>query len=423
MRKYLSICSVSQSFLPFMGGLTKYVNALGKKFVRDGHEFRVMHFKGKDIGAIDFSSGIELLRTDVEGIGEDTMEAYMKFKEYMLNATHLSGEIPEDPHEVPEFSDYLKVSEKVSEYILDTYKYKPFDVLHIHDFQLLPLSGMLKEVSAPRIFTFHIPFSAGMKEKWKNFIIRYMNEYDRVVLSTAEYVDVASHSGLPEGKIAQIYPFIDAGEYAVEGENDSRRKINVSDDDFLILCVSRMDPRKGQDVLVRAMPEVARRFPKARCVFVGNGSFSQKMMGREREGYGKSLELLAQELGISEKVIFTGFLSDAEVNKLYAACDVVVQPSVHEGFGLTVSQGMLFAKPVIGSNVGGIPVQIEEGKNGCLFGSGDSGQLAEKLILLANDPDLRTKMGKEGRKIFMEKFDVEIGYKSHLELYEGLLRA
>ena len=62
MDNYLSICSVSQSFLPYMGGLTKYVNALGKKFIRDGHDFRVMHFKTQNLDAIDFSSGIPLLR-------------------------------------------------------------------------------------------------------------------------------------------------------------------------------------------------------------------------------------------------------------------------------------------------------------------------------------------------------------------------
>ena len=101
MDKYLSICSVSQSFLPFMGGLTKYVNALGKRFIRDGHDFRVMHFKTQDLDSIDFYSGIPLLRTNVEGVGEESMAGYMRFKECLLNATHLSGEVAPDPKALP----------------------------------------------------------------------------------------------------------------------------------------------------------------------------------------------------------------------------------------------------------------------------------------------------------------------------------
>ncbi len=422
MEKYMSICSVSQSFLPYMGGLTKYVNALGKKFIQGGHDFRVMHFKTQSIEAIDFSSGIPLLRTNVEGVGAEAMGGYMRFKESLLNATHLSGDIAADPRSLPEFSDYLKVSGKLAEYVLDTYDYKPFDILHIHDFQLLPLAGMLESLKVPKVFTFHIPFSAGMNANWKSFIAGYMADYDRVVLSTAEYASAASAAGLPADKIVQIFPFIDPEEYIVKGENDARKKLGIAESDFLILCVSRMDPRKGQEVLVRAMEKVAAQFPSAKCVFVGNGSFTQKLMGKERGGYKESLVSLANELGVSRQVIFTGYLPDEEVNKLYAACDVVVQPSVHEGFGLTVSQGMLFGKPIVGSNVGGIPVQVKNGSNGYLFDIGDFNALARELASLAGDPGLRATMGNAGKKFFREALDAEIGYRKHLELYTSLLR-
>lgn len=119
---------------------------------------------------------------------------------------------------------------------------------------------------------------------------------------------------------------------------------------------------------------------------------------------------------------FTGYIPDSGVNKLYAACDTVVQPSINEGFGLTVLQGMLFSKPVVGSNAGGIPEQITDGKNGYLFEKGDAKQLSERLLALARNPSLRERMGKEGRRIFSEKFNSKIGYQKHLELYAALLR-
>lgn|GEM_PF-5767439 len=263
----MSICSVSQSFLPFMGGLTKYVNALGRQFIRDGHDFRVMHFKAQNVEAIDFSSGIPMIRTDVEGLGRDTMDGYMRFKEHILNATHLSGEVPSQPKNVPEYSDYLKVNERVKDYILDTYDYKPFEILHIHDFQLLHLAGMLSELSVPKIFTLHVPFVSQMPLAWKTFIADYFGDYDRVILSTKEYAAAAEASGLDGKKMCQIYPFIDADEYKLEGQNDARQTQRVGKQDFLVLCVSRMDPRKGQETLVRAMKSRLQRNSLLQNVF------------------------------------------------------------------------------------------------------------------------------------------------------------
>ncbi len=417
MKDYLSICSVSQSFLPYMGGLTKYVNALGRQFVKDGHEFRVVHFKTSNIGAVDFSSGIQLVRADIERLGEDAIAGYMGFKESLLNATHTYGQVVE-PEKTPGFEGYCSINSRIHEYIEDIYEYKPFDILHIHDFQLLPLSGIGKELGVPTVFTWHIPFTSSMNPAWKNFIINYMKGYDRVVLSTQEYVDTATASGLEEKKIALIHPFIDPIDYVLQGENDARKKLGIAEDEFLVLCVSRMDPRKGQEVLVRAMKKVAAEVPNAKCVFVGNGSFSQELLKKERGGMHKKLLDAVDELGLGEKVKFTGYLPDGEVNKLYAASDVVIQPSFQEGFGLTVTEGMLFEKAVIGSRVGGLMVQIKEGENGFLFTAGDSDGLAEKIIAIALNKQLREKMGSTGRE-YVDYLKKE-GYEKHVRMYRGL---
>ncbi|MFH1471075.1 MAG: glycosyltransferase family 4 protein, partial [Candidatus Micrarchaeota archaeon] len=189
-------------------------------------------------------------------------------------------------------------------------------------------------------------------------------------------------------------------------------------DEFLVLCVSRMDPRKGQEVLVRAMKKVVAEVPNAKCVFVGNGSFSQELLKKERGGVHKKLIDAVDELGLAEKVIFTGYLPDNEVNKLYAAADVVVQPSFQEGFGLTVTEGMLFGKAVIGSRVGGLMVQIKDGENGFLFTPGDSDGLSERIIAIALDKQLREKMGITGRA-YVEFLKSE-GFSRHLRMYRGL---
>ncbi len=424
----VSICAVSQSFYPYIGGLGRYVNALAKYLMKNGNEFRVIHFKTDAIPPIDFTEGIELLRVNIGKLGAEKIANYMRFKELVIDATH-GAKNPEELYEQrfeKGFEDYLGVNRKVAMEIKDIYDHKPFDILHIHDYQLLPVRGFLDKMfdSMPVIFTWHMPFTEDMGASWKSFFNEYLSKYDKVVFSTDEYVRTAESAGIPKHKLEKINPFIDPDECKYEGVNDVRSILGIGDK-LMVLCVSRMDPRKGQDVLISAMKKVFESKPElkesARCVLVGNGSFSKQIMKNERSGLQQKLADLAASLGISEQVIFTGHVSDNDLYKFYDACDIVVQPSRQEGFGLTISEGMLFGKPAIGSNVGGIPEQIKDGKNGFLFGVGDSEQLATKLLQLIENKELRENMGRKGKEIVMDRFTVKRGYEDHARLYSEAL--
>ncbi len=419
----LSICVVSQSFYPYLGGLTRYVNALGRQFIKNGSEFRVVHFKTPSIGQIDFSEGLELHRVNVNKLGSEVLSGYMKFKEIIIEATHGAENANELFRNKKDygFDDYLEVNRKVCEQIKEIYEYKEFDILHIHDFQLLPLRSMLKDIDVPVLFTWHIPFTMEIPSNWRKFIIKYMNSYDRVVLSTDEYVRSAVESGLRKKRAIKINPFIDFSECRYDGENDVRERYGIGNN-FMILCVSRMDPRKGQEFLIQAMQNICKNHDNVKCVFVGNGSFSQELMKKERGGFRDKLEALAKELGIGKNIIFTGHVADNDLYKFYDASDVVVQPSLHEGFGLTITEAMSFGKPVVGSNVGGIPEQIVDGKNGFLFAKGDSSELAAKLEAIISDDSMRRVFGENGKKIAAERFSVEKGYEEHVKLYANVLK-
>jgi len=106
-----------------------------------------------------------------------------------------------------------------------------------------------------------------------------MRYYDRVIFSTDEYVRTAVESGMDPGKVSKINPFIDTDEYATDGENDFRGKYGVPGGDSLVLCVSRIDPRKGQEYLIKAMAEVIKKHPDTTCIFIGNGSLTKKFIG------------------------------------------------------------------------------------------------------------------------------------------------
>ena len=422
MKNHYSICCVSQSFLPYIGGLARYVESLGKQFLKHGHEFKVMHFKTANIDPIDFSEGIEIIRVNVTNLGEDTLIKYMQFKELILNITH-----NEVVGEIQGYKEYLEVNEKLAEDIMDSYNYKPFDILHVHDFQTLPLAGILKNkfgLKIPMIFTWHIPFVNQLPEFWKLFFIENMGNYDKVIFSIAEYTNAALSCGLNPKLVETVHPTVDLAKYVPKEQYDAREKYNISKDDFLVLCVSRIDPRKGQEILIAAMEKIISIHNRkdVKCIFVGNGSFSRELLGKERSGRAQKLLNLVEEKGLQNNVLFTGKVDDELLYHIYGASDVVVQPSLHEGFGLTVCEAMVFGKPIIGSNVGGIPLQIKDGINGYLFEKADYNQLAEKILLLAQNSELRKKMGTEGTKIVREKFDSDIGYAEYLRIYKEIIK-
>ena len=132
------------------------------------------------------------------------------------------------------------------------------------------------------------------------------------------------------------------------------------------------------------------------------------------------LKTLASSKGVKDHVLFTGYVSEEDLNGAFEASDVAVQPSIMEAFGLTVAQAMSFRKPVIGTNVGGIKVQILNEKTGFLFEPGDYNFLSVLLLFLLKNREIAEKMGKEGEKRIEKMADVKVGLKAHMKLYDRL---
>ena len=163
--------------------------------------------------------------------------------------------------------------------------------------------------------------------------------------------------------------------------------------------MSRIDPRKGQEILIAAMDKIVNSHKRKniKCIFVGNGSFSRELLGKERSGRTQKLLNLVEEKKLQNNVFFTGKVDDELLYHIYGASDVVVQPSLHEGFGLTVCEAMVFGKPIIGSNVGGIPLQLKDGVNGYLFEKSRLQPTSGKNLIACSKFGIKKKNGKERR--------------------------
>jgi glycosyltransferase involved in cell wall biosynthesis len=153
-----------------------------------------------------------------------------------------------------------------------------------------------------------------------------------------------------------------------------------------VLFVGRLDEEKNADQLLRALALLSGR-PDVRGEIVGDGSCR------------RSLERLAAELGVADRVTFHGLASDQEVLDAYARCDVFCMPGTAELQSLVTMEAMAAGKPVVAADAMALPHLVRPGHNGFLFPPGDVEALAGYLVTLLEDRELRLRMGRAGREI------------------------
>lgn len=181
----------------------------------------------------------------------------------------------------------------------------------------------------------------------------------------------------------------------------------------IILTLARLVERKGHDMVINALPTIKKSIPQVKYVICGKGIYEEK------------LKELAHKLGLSDDVIFTGFIPNDSRKKYYNICDLYIMPSREitekgdvEGFGITYLEANACGKPVIGSNAGGASEAIIDGKSGLLADPLDPDDIARKCIALLSDASLSEKIGVNGRKRVIEEFNWE---KVCLEIEKKLI--
>jgi phosphatidylinositol alpha-1,6-mannosyltransferase len=166
----------------------------------------------------------------------------------------------------------------------------------------------------------------------------------------------------------------------------------------VVLTVARMastERYKGHDQLIEALPVLRRDVPDARLVFVGTGDDVDRLRRK------------AQDCGVGEYVVFTGFLSDDQLRQAYADAAVFAMPSRGEGFGLTYLEAMAAGLPCIGSVHDAAPEIIEDGVTGFLIDQHDHAQLVDRLRTILIDRSRREAMGRRGRLRWEQQFTYE----------------
>jgi len=233
---------------------------------------------------------------------------------------------------------------------------------------------------------------------------------DRIVaVSNGEKEDYKLYKIAHEDKMVVINSGVDLGnikEMSRREQEDFKRTLGIPEHSLVVGTAGRFEPVKGLEFLLEAAKDIVSKFPQTYFVFAGDGSLRQR------------LEKKALELGIKNKTIFLGWRSD--VVKVISIYDIFALPSLNEGMGRVLVEAMTLGKPIVASNIGGIPDLVTHGKNGFLVPPKDPGQLARSLQILIEDEGKRKSMGQGGKEKALN-FSKEIMVEKIAALYDKLL--
>ncbi|MFD4534468.1 glycosyltransferase family 4 protein [Kitasatospora sp. NPDC058397] len=217
-------------------------------------------------------------------------------------------------------------------------------------------------------------------------VLTYLGEYTRSRIAGAVGPQAAA-------RMVQLPPGVDETTFHPgSGGAEVRRRLGLADRP-VVVCVSRLVPRKGQDTLIEAMPQILADVPDAVLLIVGGGP------------YRADLEKLADARGVRASVRFTGSVPWEELPAHYGAGDVFAMPCRTrrggldvEGLGIVYLEASATGLPVVAGDSGGAPDAVLEGETGYVVPGGSAAAAAERIVRLLGDEELRRRLGEAGRR-------------------------
>ena len=292
-----------------------------------------------------------------------------------------------------------------------------YDYVVIHDPQPLAIMRYYRERTGKWIWRCHIDLSTPNKD-FLGFLAPFIELYDASIFTLKQYAEKT----LRIKKLAIIPPSIDPLSDKNKPLSESQilsvlDKFDVDPEKPIITQVARFDPWKDPLGVIDAYRIVKRKIPQTQLLLIASMApddpegwvYYEKTARRAGEDY--DIHLLTDLIRVH----------DLEVNAFQRASDVVLQKSTREGFGLSVTEALWKEVPVVGGNVGGIPLQIEHGVSGFLINTIE--EAAEKTLYLLKHPERGKEMGKEGREHVLRNFLITRHLKDYLELFIRLSKA
>lgn len=234
---------------------------------------------------------------------------------------------------------------------------------------------------------------------WKKKIFalfdRSTSVVDKKILSVSHAVKetMIREAFFARDRISVLHSGIDVSRFKDRQRGKVRRELCLPSQVTVIGVVARLSVEKGIGFLLEAMPHVLKRFPKMHLLIAGDGPIKDK------------LKNLSVHMGLDQNVIFLGYRND--IPEFMTDLDLLVMPSLTEGFPLSLLEGMAAGLPIVATRIGGVPEIITDGREGVLVSPSDPLALSRSIIHILEDEPLRKKMVKKAREKVSIQFSLE----------------
>lgn len=367
----MKICMVNPLFLPYNGGTEKHVYEVSKRLAKK-HEVSVLTARMKNTSRYEIIDGIKIYRT----------------KALIINKA---------PHPLPPpFPVAPQMFWKIREHA------KKNDVMHFHNrFTYNPFDFTLAKTGGTKLcMTLHNSRPEGI-DPTTNFVGGFYDKlFGNVMMKQADRIaavskDTKERTVPPElwNKSSVIYNGVELDDYDPRISTEKVKKYGK-----YFLCVARLVEQKGLEYLIEAMKRV-----DARLVIKGSGPLEKKLKAQA----GKNIDFITERI------------SEEELAQLYKGCHAFVLPSLYEPFGMVLCEAMAMERPVIGTEIGGIPEIVTNGV-GLLVKPKSSKELTDKMNYLLDNPQKADSMGKKGRKRVEENFTWDHSARAYEDFYKKL---
>ena len=357
-----------------VGGIARVVHDLSHRLIKDGHDVTVVTYREGDLPDYENDKGVKVYRVD----------------NYMITPNNFTDWIMQ-----LNFNLISKATELIN-------KEGKFDVIHAHDWLVTYAAKTLKQsYNIPLVSTIHAT-EAGRNSGIHDDVQRYINETEWLLTYESTEVIVNSNYmkcelqrlfGLPFDKINVIPNGVNLNLYSgIDRDYDFRRQYAM-DNEKIILYMGRLVYEKGVQNLISAMPKILSNYNDAKLVIAGKGGMLDELKAQ------------VHNMGIDNKVYFTGYLDSKSVQKMYKCADVAVFPSTYEPFGIVALESMLSGTPTVVSDIGGLNEIVEHGVDGMKSYAGNANSIADSVLTLLFDAGLCSNIAKNAKAKVKTQFN------------------
>lgn len=375
----MRILTFSSPYPPELGGMQSHVYNLTQSFARLGHEVRVVTKPQHAVRSRERNGSVDVVRIP-----------FLKLPKTMT-------------------LQYVGAAAAYLTWLVLTWK--P-DILHIHSFwpELLATKHLHRRVRI--VHTAHESMFLIMAEqpRYHRRLRFIFSNIDGLIGPSNELIEVACAFGIPRDRSMFLPNGVDAQRFSPSIDGLIRQRYGLSSSTQIVLCPRRLVPKNGVKFLVGAIPEILRQHPDTVLVIVGEGPEKTE------------LETQSSELKVQDKIIFAGGISNDEINRYYADADLVILPSLKEATSISALEAMSSAKPIVASNVGGLPYLVENEVTGLLVPPADSAALASAINELLGSAERRELMGRAARAKVLRELTWDHIAGRTLEFYARVLK-